>query len=220
MADGGERIQRLVPAQRRPHPRRDGPPPSAQALAHGGIDTLIARAAARQPTATKIVTRQRDNCYFLTSHGSSDASLDTPLYPLELRDLSASDLREYLDEAGIQWRIIVVSACYSGSFIDPLRNARSLVITASASDRNSFGCSDERDLTYFGEEFLQSQLSRSADLIEAFNITALNINAKEVSEGLTPSKRQIFVGSLIRDRLDSLVRRGGTSGRDNDETPP
>lgn len=155
----------------------------------------------------EIIDSEEDAVFlFLTSHGSADATLDTSLYPLELQDLSADDLRSYLDESGILWRIIVVSACYSGSFIDPLRDDRTLVITASASDRNSFGCSDDRDLTYFGEEFLEKQLANDDDLIEVFNATTVNIEAREIAEGLTPSQPQIFIGPLIRDKLDARLQ--------------
>lgn len=143
---------------------------------------------------------------FMTSHGSRDAELDTSLYPFDLQDLSASDVRQYLDESAIQWRIVIVSACYSGSFIDALRDERTLVISASASDRNSFGCSSKRDLTYFGEEFFANQLDYNSDLFDAFAQTAENVRSKEVAEGLTPSEPQIFIGSLIEGKLTEQMR--------------
>lgn len=142
---------------------------------------------------------------FLTSHGSRDATLDTSLYPLDMHDLSAEDLRRYLDESGILWRVVVVSACYSGSFIDALRNDQTIVISASADDRNSFGCSDDRDLTYFGEEFFAKQLAHNDNLVEAFESAAKSINAKELERGLTPSEPQIYVGPMIREKLAEQV---------------
>jgi hypothetical protein len=54
-------------------------------------------------------------------------------------------------------KVIVVSACYSGGFIDPLQDDRALVITASRPDRRSFGCADESYFTYFGRAFSKCQ---------------------------------------------------------------
>ena len=59
---------------------------------------------------------------FLTSHGSADGELTVSLYPFELVNLTAEDVRDALDDAGIGWRMIVISACHSGSFIDTLRD--------------------------------------------------------------------------------------------------
>ena len=63
-----------------------------------------------------------------------------------------------LDDAGIRNRVIVVSSCYSGTFVDALRDDDTLVMTASAKDRNSFGCSNEADFTYFGKAYFDEAL--------------------------------------------------------------
>ena len=61
---------------------------------------------------------------YLTSHGSEDHRFALEFWPLRLRDLDPPTLRQMLDAAGIRWRIIVVSACYSGGFIEPLKDER------------------------------------------------------------------------------------------------
>jgi len=75
---------------------------------------------------------------YLASHGSRDHVLEVSLPPLELAPLTAPVLRGLLDAAGIKWRIVVISACYSGGFIDALKDDYTLVLTASATDRTSF----------------------------------------------------------------------------------
>ena len=77
-----------------------------------------------------------------------------------LQDLTADDLASALQESGIKWRTIVISACHAGSFIDALRNPDTIVITAAEADKASFGCSDDRNLTYFGEAFYRDALPR------------------------------------------------------------
>src|SRR5205814_5868347 len=87
---------------------------------------------------------------YLASHGSRAHVLDVALPPLELAPLSAPVLRGLLDASGIKWRIVVVSACYSGGFIDALKDDNTLVLTASQADRASFGCGNASDSTFFG----------------------------------------------------------------------
>ena len=77
---------------------------------------------------------------YLTSHGTRNFHLSADLPPLSLVELSPPGLRQLFDDAGIKWRIIVVGACYSGGFIEPLKDDRTLIITASRADRTSFGC--------------------------------------------------------------------------------
>ena len=93
--------------------------------------------------------------------------------------LSAATLAEVLEESGIRWRVIVVSACYSGAFIEPLADNHTIVITAAAKNRTSFGCSDERDLTYFGEAFYRDALPGSTDLRAAFEAARRRSPARE-----------------------------------------
>lgn len=68
---------------------------------------------------------------FLTSHGWRDATLSTAFWPFKLNNISANGLGRTLNKSGIKWRVIVVSACYSGSFIKALQNDHTLVIRKS-----------------------------------------------------------------------------------------
>src|SRR5206468_1889556 len=57
---------------------------------------------------------------FLTSHGSRDG-LEVENGSLPLSQLAPTDLRQALDDSEIRWRVVVVSACYAGVFLDELR---------------------------------------------------------------------------------------------------
>ncbi len=89
----------------------------------------------------------------ISSHGADDPAIVVSNSQLPLQDLTDEDLADALRESGIKWRVIIISACYAGGFIEHLRDPQAIVITASAADRTSFGCSNDRDLTYFGEAF-------------------------------------------------------------------
>lgn len=136
----------------------------------------------------------------LSSHGSQGVlSVSNGL--LMLHDLTAEDLASALHESGIRWRIVVVSACYSGSFIEALRDPQTIVITASAADKTSFGCADDRDLTYFGEAFYRDAMPRAISLREAFAQAKAAIAEREKYEKVTPSDPQAFFGEAIEKKL-------------------
>ena len=105
---------------------------------------------------------------FLTSHGSRGHDLVLQQSGVALRGLSARELGEALRASGIRWKAVVVSACYSGGFIEHLKDERTLVITAARHDRQSFGCADENDFTYFGKAFFHDALPASGSFQDAF----------------------------------------------------
>jgi hypothetical protein len=106
---------------------------------------------------------------FLTSHGSKAHEFTLDQNGMDLRNLEAKELGKLLKESGIRWKVVVVSACYSGGFIDPLKDDHTMVITAARHDRTSFGCADENDFTYFGKAFFKESLPKSTSFIDAFN---------------------------------------------------
>ena len=139
----------------------------------------------------------------LTSHGSKEG-LAVVNGTLPLLQLSPVDLQRALDESGIKWRVIIVSACYSGAFADALKSDDTLVITASDSEHSSFGCDDERDLTYFGEAFLKDSVPTTKTLEAAFKKAAGLIQERESSEHKTPSHPQMSIGVHMREKLEEL----------------
>ena len=86
---------------------------------------------------------------------------------------------------------------------------RSRTITRSSLRRRApieprFGCSDERDLTYFGEALFREALPASSSLLDAFTRTQRIIAKREEEEGLDPSQPQIYIGEQMRTKLAEL----------------
>lgn len=105
---------------------------------------------------------------FLTSHASKEHELTLHQNHMLLRGLRPAELAELLRETGIRWKTVVVSACYAGAFIEPLKDERTMTIAASRHDRQSFGCADANDFTYFGRAFFKEALATSKSFDEAF----------------------------------------------------
>jgi len=139
----------------------------------------------------------------LSSHGDQDIiQLANP--PLEMDNLDAEWLREALDASGIRWRVIVVSACYSGSFIDELASPTTVVITASAADKMSFGCTNTAEMTYFGQAFFAESLRENTSFAAAFKDASLRVSEREGFMGFEPSEPQMVVGSLMETALPAF----------------
>jgi hypothetical protein len=141
---------------------------------------------------------------FLTSHGSADHELHVALDDLPLDPVSPQDLRDALDDAGIEWRILIVSACYSGGFIDALAGPRTLVITAARQDRPSFGCGVTSEITWFGQAFLVDGLNATLDLPAAFTQARRDIRTRERERDERPSWPQLAMGEEMAGRLELL----------------
>lgn len=136
---------------------------------------------------------------YLASHGSRDGVLSTSLPDYtRLQPISADYLASALRHAAIGRRIVVVSACYSGSWIKPLASPDTIVLTASAADRTSFGCDDKRDTTEFGEAFIQSLGARGTTLRDAFEATRRDIDRSETAEERDHSLPQSHVGANMQ----------------------
>jgi len=144
---------------------------------------------------------------FLTSHGSKTHHFSFDLKPLRFQELDPTKLRELLDESGIRNRVIIVSACYSGGFVDSLKDENTLVISASAVDKNSFGCSNEAEWTYFGKAYFDEALRKTHSFVDAFEFAKPVIADREKKEGYTASEPQIALGETIKPKLLKLTRQ-------------
>jgi len=140
----------------------------------------------------------------VSSHGAPDPAIAVSNSRLPLDELTDEDLGKALDESGIKWRVIIISACYAGAFIDSLKNPQTIVIAAAAADRTSFGCSNDRDLTYFGEAFYRDALPGSPTLRGAFDQATAAIAARERREHVDPSKPQAYFGAELEAKLASM----------------
>lgn len=144
---------------------------------------------------------------FLTSHGSADHKFYLNNWPVKFQDFTPRVLREMLDQSGIRHRVLIVSACYSGGFVEALKNDDTLILTAAAMDRTSFGCSNEAEWTYFGKAYFQDALPRTHSFIGAFETAKPEIEKRELAENHEPSSPQIHIGANIRTRLEAFEKQ-------------
>ncbi|QPN46059.1 caspase family protein [Priestia aryabhattai] len=134
---------------------------------------------------------------YLTSHGSQDHQLVFDQPRLQLADLSADELASALAPLKERDKVIVISACYSGGYIAPLKDERTIIMTAARADRVSFGCSEEADFTYFGEALFAQALNQTDDLEQAFELARSSVAEREKREGFEASEPQIWAPPTV-----------------------
>ena len=132
------------------------------------IATLTSLREALDAVAEHIDPEEDVVLLHLTSHGSETHELSVEFRGLELQVIRPEDLRAALDDAGIKWRIVVVSACYSGGFIEALREEHTMVLTASDAKHTSFGCGNDFDFTYFSKAYYDEALRKTYSFEQAF----------------------------------------------------
>lgn len=144
---------------------------------------------------------------YLTSHGSEDHRFAMQFSPLQLHDLEPKMLRAMLDESRIRWRVIVISACYSGGFIEALKDEHTLIITASDAEHQSFGCGAGSDFTWFGRAYFDQALRETTSFTDGFTRAKAAIEALEKAQSLPPSNPQMSVGAAMPAKLRELSER-------------
>lgn len=161
----------------------------------------------------KVINVEEDIAFvFLTTHGSQNGELSFEMPPLELVQLNPTLLARILADSGVKWKIVVISACFSGGFIEPLKDEHTLIVTASDATHSSFGCEYASDFTWFSRAFFDEALRATRSFSAAFSRARDGVAARERGEGLEPSNPQIYLGRAMKAKLESLERRLESAG--------
>jgi hypothetical protein len=169
----------------------DGSGPSA--LPMGSLHSLslaLARAAERMDRREDVLV------LYVTSHGAPMG--------ISYHDgdegygfLSPNRLAAQLASLGIANRLLILSACYSGTFVRPLASGRTALFTAAAPDRSSFGCAADNDWTFFGDAMINRALRKPQPLADASAEAVALIGQWERAKRYEPSYPQVSIGSDV-----------------------
>lgn len=121
--------------------------------------------------------------------------------------ISPNRLARLLDSFGIHRRLLIVSACYSGVFVPVLSGPQTMIVSAAASDRSSFGCVAENDWTFFGDALINHALRKPQPLGPAITEAVGLIAGWERQGNLDPSQPQQSMGVEVQQWLAPLEAR-------------
>lgn len=155
---------------------------SRNTVAQHPMATMTSIRAAVNAIASRMDKENDILFLFLTSHGSRTHELVLEQDGISLANLPAAELGTLLKSSGIRWKVVVVSACFAGGFIAPLKDPHTLVITAARMDRSSFGCADDAEFTYFSQAYFRDAVPASPSFVAAFEQARKLVKAREEAD--------------------------------------
>lgn len=142
----------------------------------------------------------------LVSHGDRDGSLLLRQPGLDLPDLAPAAFHGMLSPLGQVRKLVVVSACYSGHWVERLQASDTLVMTSARSDRTSFGCGDDSEMTWFTRSLYRDGGFALADVEALFAASDERIRRWEQDQGFAEtewSHPQMAYGESLRPWLEA-----------------
>ncbi len=93
--------------------------------------------------------------------------------------------------------VVIVSACFSGSFVKPpMARANRIILTAAREDRSSFGCGAEFQYTFY-DRCLLSAMDHSATWQAAYGLIRECVATRETALRFVPSEPRAWFGQAV-----------------------
>lgn len=172
------------------------------------VDVSLRPDAARPVSVTELLGRVADatrratrGCLlYFTSHGSPRGMVfggDALLEPADMANL----VRQW---CGTRPTVVIVSACYSGVFVNALAAPNRMVLTAASRERTSFGCGADETWPWFDGCVIET-LPDATDFLALAAGARACVARKEQEAGIAQSSQpQLFVGAEMQLRLPTL----------------
>ncbi|MEK6636572.1 MAG: C13 family peptidase [Pseudomonadota bacterium] len=178
-----------------------------------GVKSLVPQgspanlATALAAVAAKMDVKEDVLILYATSHGTAEVGLVYRDGEEGYGLVSPKRLAKMLDGLGINRRMLLISACFSGVFVPALKNDTSIIVTAASGARTSFGCAATNDWTYFGDALINTALRKSQSFDKAVSEALILINGWESERELDSSEPQVFVGDKAAVWLGVIEKR-------------
>ncbi|HTR10113.1 MAG TPA: C13 family peptidase [Paraburkholderia sp.] len=134
---------------------------------------------------------------FISTHGNRKI-LSVNVAHHELKPLTAAQLSSALAPLENRPTIVIIAACFSGSFLPELQAARRIVITSASGERASFGCQADSQNTFFTEALFAKGFDASKSLSRLMADAKIRIAQREHELRFRNSEPQMSVGVKLR----------------------
>ena len=147
---------------------------------------------------TALKPQQNEGCLiYLTGHGAPEGiamSAETPM-----AFVRPTRMESMLNSCSQRPTVLVVSACFSGVYMRPgITRPERIVMTASAADLTSFGCSNNNRYTFFDQCFMDAWSHHDLWGMLADEVRNC-VRTTERSGNFPSSKPQFFFGPGLRE---------------------
>ncbi|OGA88843.1 MAG: peptidase C13 [Burkholderiales bacterium GWA2_64_37] len=140
------------------------------------------------------VARPRDRVLLFISTHSNPGLLNINAGGKHLPPLTPKILSNALAPLNDVPTLVVLSACYSGAFIEPLKAPNRVLLTATDARRTTFNCQYKGDHTPFAEALFGQAGAQSRSVTDWMGEAQKSIAAQEKRRKVPTSQPRIFVG--------------------------
>ena len=181
------------------------------------VPTIFANASGRHPAVEPgaVVTTLSDIAasagpddivfVYVSTHGAPGL-LGRSAGGEELEPVDPADLRAWLAPLRDRDTVLILSACFSGSFIPALQASHRIIFTAARLDRTSFGCQAGAEHTVFGDALLRALRVPRTSLRTIVAATRATVAARERQLRVDlPSQPQLSVGRAVTRLYDAPI---------------
>lgn len=149
------------------------------------------QAVARQAAPEDVVL------FYASTHGAP-GYLGRQANGQDLAPVGVDEVKRWLEPLRGRDTIVILSACFAGSFIPALQDSHRIVFTAARADRASFGCQAGAEHTVFGDALLQALAQPGTSLRDAVAATRATVTDRERALHVTePSQPQVSIGADV-----------------------
>lgn len=162
---------------------------------------------------SRLMDRQEDVLVlYSTSHGVPREGIVFKDAVRGMGLISPDRFARGMDSLGFKNRLIMLQACYSGQFVPVLEQPGTIVVTAAADDRSSFGCQAGNDWTLFGTALINHAFRQPLPLDIQFRRAIALIATAESKAELQPSNPQVSIGGDTAGWVKALDAREPKTG--------
>lgn len=137
---------------------------------------------------------------YFTSHGAPTAMVFGDAAPIT-PDMMVNIVRR---ACGARPTVVIVSACYSGIFVNALSAPNRMVLTAASRERTSFGCGADETYPWFDGCIIETLPTATDFLALAAGARACVARKEQENAVDLPSQPQLFVGPEMQLRLPTM----------------
>ena len=146
---------------------------------------------------------------YLTGGSTPEHALAAVHPPLDLVDVTPQAVKQLLDSAEIRYRVIVVSACAAGAWVDALEDDDTAILVAAAGDAEPAGCEGGDSPSPLAQALFERALRTADSLPAALTAAAHDVGDKASTLRIGPGIASV----LARLRHGSPVRTAALQPR-------